>query len=501
MKKLLILLLLSSCAFAATNPGQSSILKADDYGTLQEAIAAAGNKGYLIVPSGTYNVAGPLVLKGIKLVCYGATLKFSSLKPDEDGITIEFSGDARTELDGCTLDLQGNGRDAIRVSGGNRWQIENVDIQNFARDAIHVEPSGPYSWSENFTIRQIQTWFHGMKPGPNVRDVLNFSIDQNEPSAYINEGVIESCNLRGYRQYAIHFYDNGSDPPNLIHGLSFKDCHTDSQGLINPNGKGDPGPAIYFERGPKGVSNGISDIIFIGGGAENTVRPYTSNTSVIFKASGPETLYGLSMTGFTNGGYRRFFDANLLSDAGNVVQTTAASNLINGAYPMQFWKDGTPTQAGAIGLAVPGSAVGNDLILSTLSHGMWAARLVVLANGSFSFRNASGVQVAAIDNNGKFTANKPKVKNSNAAAGCGGTAAQSTIVSGTVALIAGHPSSVTVSGFSPTFSSASSYSCTVTNATNPANNLLSVANRAANSFVITGPNAISDAINYICVGN
>jgi hypothetical protein len=74
------------------------------------------------------------------------------------------------------------------------------------------------------------------------------------------------------------------------------------------------------------------------------------------------------------------------------------------------------------------------------------------------------------------------------------------IVFGTVPLTSGTPSTATVTGMTA-FTSTSSYVCTVTNATNAANNLLKVANASTTSFVITGPNTLTDTINYICIGN
>jgi hypothetical protein len=72
---------------------------------------------------------------------------------------------------------------------------------------------------------------------------------------------------------------------------------------------------------------------------------------------------------------------------------------------------------------------------------------------------------------------------------------------GSAPLVSGTPSAVTVSGISPAFTSRSSYICTATDVTNAGNNLLKVVNVSSSSFTITGPNGITDTINYICVGN
>ena len=72
---------------------------------------------------------------------------------------------------------------------------------------------------------------------------------------------------------------------------------------------------------------------------------------------------------------------------------------------------------------------------------------------------------------------------------------------GTAALVSGVPSTVTVTISGVSFTSASSYVCTLTDQTTAAGNLLKVVNNSGTSFTITGPASISDTIGYICAGN
>jgi hypothetical protein len=85
---------------------------------------------------------------------------------------------------------------------------------------------------------------------------------------------------------------------------------------------------------------------------------------------------------------------------------------------------------------------------------------------------------------------------------CSATDISSTvrIFKGSVALVSGTPSTATVTGFSPAFSSSSSFVCTATNATTQANPV-KVTNASASSITITGPNTSTDTVNYTCVGN
>jgi hypothetical protein len=75
------------------------------------------------------------------------------------------------------------------------------------------------------------------------------------------------------------------------------------------------------------------------------------------------------------------------------------------------------------------------------------------------------------------------------------------MVFGSVALVSGTPSTATITGISPAFTSSTTYVCTATEVTNALNNLLSVANVSGSSFTITGPATVSDTVNYTCVGN
>lgn len=86
---------------------------------------------------------------------------------------------------------------------------------------------------------------------------------------------------------------------------------------------------------------------------------------------------------------------------------------------------------------------------------------------------------------------------------CAATAITSTlnIVAGAAPLVSGTPSTVTVSGFSPAFTSTTSYACTVTNQTTATNSALKVVNASASSITITGPNTLTDVIGFVCVGN
>jgi len=77
------------------------------------------------------------------------------------------------------------------------------------------------------------------------------------------------------------------------------------------------------------------------------------------------------------------------------------------------------------------------------------------------------------------------------------------IVTGSVALSSGTPSTAAITGLSPGFTSASTYHCTVSDATTAANEVtvLAAGYVSGTAFTITGPSTVTDVVHYICVGN
>lgn len=73
------------------------------------------------------------------------------------------------------------------------------------------------------------------------------------------------------------------------------------------------------------------------------------------------------------------------------------------------------------------------------------------------------------------------------------------IIIGQATLVSGTPSTVTVTGISPTFTSSSSYRCVCNNQT-VANSCIAVP-ATGTSVTITGPNTVTDTVVYQCMGN
>lgn len=168
-----------------------------------------------------------------------------------------------------------------------------------------------------------------------------------------------------------------------------------------------------------------------------------------------------------------------------IASTTNVPNLnassLNGA---------TFAAPGAIGGGTPGSGAFTTIsatgqITSTLATG--TAPIVIASTTTVPNLTLS---------------NHPKVQACGATSACSAIATLTgQVVFGSAPLVSGTPSTVTITGISPAFTSSSSYVCIVSEATTAANNLLKVANVSGSSFTITGPNTLTDIINYVCAGN
>jgi hypothetical protein len=70
---------------------------------------------------------------------------------------------------------------------------------------------------------------------------------------------------------------------------------------------------------------------------------------------------------------------------------------------------------------------------------------------------------------------------------------------GDATLTSGSPSTVTITGFSPPFTSTSTFECTASD--NTSQSALKVSKVSTTGITITGPNTVTDSVSYICKGN
>jgi hypothetical protein len=97
-------------------------------------------------------------------------------------------------------------------------------------------------------------------------------------------------------------------------------------------------------------------------------------------------------------------------------------------------------------------------------------------------------------------AKHPQVQACGTVAACSATAMTGAqIVQGSAALASGTPSTVTITGISPAFTSTSTYNCMVADQT--AGSALFYTKVSGSSITITGPNTVTDTVSFICAGN
>lgn len=163
-----------------------------------------------------------------------------------------------------------------------------------------------------------------------------------------------------------------------------------------------------------------------------------------------------------------------LGAMGLILSSLLAQGPVTGAYSQ-------PTRIGHFSGAPSGTCnSGRDLAVDT-------------TNVTLSFCGPSGWVLEAISN-AIFCGTL---------AACSSTAQNgSHMVYGNVALATGSPSTASITGISPAFTSASTYSCTVNDQTTRTNQVavLAAGYVSGSAFTITGPNTVTDTVNYQCVG-
>lgn len=393
--------------------GATVVVDGMKYKTPQAALNAAGVGGSVIVPLGIWAQGStPLTITGASLKCErGTVITFSGLNPSTDAVTVQgWSGGVPYPLtvDGCifitSASGSASGRDLIQISGGDHVTLSNLVLLDPGRDAIHVEPACNSCWIENLTLDNIKSNTCGASfPGCAgtasasrfLRDDLNFSLGEKFPSSltgvYINEVSVNKLNLRAHARYGEHWYVNNNCSVCVLQTYIFNDTHTDGAGRVPA-----ATPDIYFDKGGAARSNQTNAIYWASGGSEDTV---TSRKAPVFKASGASIGSGFFLQGWVYSNFSSLFDVNFPGDVNNSVFYLGSNNDIK-TGATQWWKDGGPSHAAAFGMAIPGSANGNDGCTFIFNLGTWSKRSCSLAEGGFAFYNTSGNKVSQVDNSG-----------------------------------------------------------------------------------------------------
>lgn len=111
------------------------------------------------------------------------------------------------------------------------------------------------------------------------------------------------------------------------------------------------------------------------------------------------------------------------------------------------------------------------------------------ANRTSTFQDASGnVSLGVVSTCGTLAACSPTVR------------ALPQQFFGSAALASGTPSVVTITGLTPAFTSNTTYKCFLGDETTRTNQVFVSSYASGSSFVITGPNTVTDVIAYNCIG-
>jgi hypothetical protein len=220
-------------------------------------------------------------------------------------------------------------------------------------------------------------------------------------------------------------------------------------------------------------------------GAFSTAGPWT------FSVNGAASTPGLTISGTPFSG-------------GSTTTTFPQFYINSGTAPTSFSTAGT-----MLGLNSPSGFGGNAIDVHANGGGTLfkvSGSGAVTTTSNFTSSVATGTAPLVVTSTTTVpnltVSNHPKAQFCGTTSSCSATAETSPqIVYGSAPLVTGTPSTVTITGISPAFTSSTSYKCTVSDSTSVANALFQVTYVSGSSFTITGGNALTDTVAYICVGN
>jgi hypothetical protein len=189
------------------------------------------------------------------------TLKFSALGANTDCITLGGGQVPQVELRNVQIDANGTGRDGVVILGSNAPIVDNVLIENTARDGLVLSPSGN-NWIEKLKAKTLMLRFVG-------RHGITMSLSGGAGyGAYINECTWEHVELRGCAHltsggtFCYMTATAGGDSGAKISNHLWLDPNLDCV----YNGTGNVPSISPFLTDSAAVQN----FTIIGGGAENT---------------------------------------------------------------------------------------------------------------------------------------------------------------------------------------------------------------------------------------
>ena len=263
------------------------------------------------------------------------------------------------------------------------------------------------------------------------------------------------------------------------------------------------------------ASVNFTGTVFTGGNGTTTfpnvylnygTAPTTFNTSgTILGINSPSGFAGLQIDIHPNGAASVFTvssGGSVVSATGNITATAgnlaAGGSVTAGAGSGFFITSRSKLQSGADGRFNVTQNSGGAFTRFTFGPETTASPAFTISGTNINTTLGDGTA------GGTLTAgNLPAMSACGTTSTCANTAISTNakIIIGSAPLVTGAPSTVTITGISPAFTSSTSYVCTIAGQSSATTGLYSVANVSGSSFTITGPASTTTVVNYICAGN
>lgn len=250
--------------------GADSTGVADSTTAVQAAIDSISDDGVLIIPPGTYKLTAKLTLgvlnKGARIVGIGLpTLNFVGLGATVDGIQIVGANYRQTQIENLIVDLNGNGRDGIRLQAGDHPVIKNVYVRNTGRHGFAVICEDT-DWVEN-GIFSVEC--------DDVGSSAFYLSINGAGGAFINECLYEMCECRGVslranNGAAVYAVSAGSAGGSKISNIRWANCNFDAQRQKSIDNGFDINPNPMFLAYNSGTTNSYESWHIDTGGWETT---------------------------------------------------------------------------------------------------------------------------------------------------------------------------------------------------------------------------------------
>ena len=238
---------------------------------IQAAIDSVSDDNVVVIPPGTYELSDTLTLgvlnKGARIVGLGLpTLNFVGLGATKDGIQVVGANYRQTEIRNLNIDLNGVGRDGIRLQAGDHPYMSNVYIYNTGRHGLALICDAG-DWVENGVFKEITTVDVGASGY-----FLNTS---GSGGAFINECIFETCEVRGVSLLsndgaAVYAVSAGTTAGSKMSNIRWVSCNFDAQRQKSIDNGFDVNPNPMFLKYTVGATNSYESWHIDTGGWETT---------------------------------------------------------------------------------------------------------------------------------------------------------------------------------------------------------------------------------------